>query len=100
MLKRPGHWAKEPLLAVDYIPLRQHLGLEDRIILTTLAGITSILSDSLKRDRERAQTGRAGEWTTVDDHAVRLLDRIWLLEAVLHGENLGIMPLVTTPRAS
>jgi ABC-type transport system involved in cytochrome c biogenesis permease subunit len=100
MLKRPGYWAQQPILAVDYIPLRDHLGLTERYnSLATLAGaeITQRLTVSLERDRQRNQTGRVGTWTTVDQHAVQLLDRIWLYESVLHGEHLGIMPVVTTP---
>ena len=76
--QRP-HWAKEPLPPSTTSPCR-HLGLESRYTLTTLGApdITGVLSDSLKRDRERAQPGEPlASGITVDDHAVRWhFDRI------------------------
>lgn len=98
-LVRPGYWAQQAVVAIDFLPLREALGLsERRVSLAALAvpEVSAVLSDSLARDRERRTTGRVVTWSRVDDEALQLLGRIRTWEAMLHGEQYSLVPLVHT----
>ena len=92
-------WNREPLILVNYGPLRKEVGLEADRTRFSLAELEPLpeLQALAEEERRKRHENRAGEITPSEAEAARIEMRMWLLRERFSDENLDLIPHPSRP---
>ena len=92
-------WTREPLILVNYGPLRKEVGLDEDRARFSLAELEPLqgLQALAEEDRRKRHENRAGEITPSEAEAARVGMRMWLLRERFSDASLDLIPHPSRP---